>query len=91
MDRIAEHKLMDRIPIHEPDYDRLDTNPVASPDDDEESEDGYTCPWCTKEHQTTEHIRICSGWKPSGMPPNETGHEYGCGCQDCMEEYRGLK
>lgn len=60
--------------------------------DPEDVEEGFTCPWCMKENQSTEHIRECSGWKPSGMPPNETGHEYGtCGCGDCRAEYQRIK
>ena len=59
--------------------------------DDDEVEEGYHCPWCMKDHQTTEHIRKCSGFKSSGMPDNEAGHRYGCACHDCMDEYRKLK
>lgn len=59
--------------------------------DDEETEEGYHCPWCDKNNQTIDQIRECSGFKPSGMPPNATGHPYGCGCRDCMLEYQSLK
>lgn len=82
----------DYIPLqlaHEPDFETFGVE--AEPEDDCEPEEGYHCPWCDKDHQTAEHIRICSGWQPSGMPPNGTGHPYGCGCPDCMDEYRQLK
>ena len=59
-------------------------------DEEVEELELYTCPWCMKE-QTTEQIRECSGFKSLGMPPNETGHPYGCTCNDCFEEYRRLK
>jgi hypothetical protein len=58
---------------------------------DEEEPELHSCPFCGRDDQTDEHIYKCSGYKPSGMPPNETGHPYGCGCPDCMNEYRGLK
>lgn len=70
--------------LHEADAER--------PYDDDPPEDSYSCPWCGKDRVTVEHIKECSGWKPSGMPPNETGHEYGtCGCGDCRAEYQKLK
>lgn len=74
--------------VNDDDPHFTDESPV---EDDEEPEEGYTCPWCGKEHQTTAHIGKCSGFKASGMPNNETGHYYGCGCPDCMDEYRKLK
>lgn len=63
------------------------------PDDEsgEDVDDLPTCPWCMKPNQTVDQIRECSGFKPSGMPPNETGHPYGCGCSECMAEYQRLK
>lgn len=49
------------------------------------------CPFCEREDKTEDHIRKCSGYKPSGMPNNETGHRYGCICHDCRDEYKRLK
>lgn len=60
-------------------------------DVDEDEPEFYECPWCGKEGQTMEQIRVCSGYKPSGMPNNQTGHPYGCGCSECMAEYQSLK
>lgn len=51
----------------------------------------HHCPFCDHDGVTDDHIRICSGYKPTGMPPNENGHPYGCGCSDCMSEYQRLK
>lgn len=59
--------------------------------DDDEKPKTYWCPWCCKDGQTIEHIKICSSYKSTGMPDNETGHPYGCGCSECMAEYLSLK
>jgi hypothetical protein len=59
--------------------------------DDDDAPDLYHCPWCDKDGQTMDEIRVCSGYRSSGIPPNETGHPYGCGCSDCCAEYQSLK
>lgn len=64
---------------------------VEAADDNEDAIELYECPWCMKDGQTMEQIRACSGYMSTGMPPNETGHPYGCSCDDCFEEYRRLK
>lgn len=70
---------------------RIDDQMEAPMTDDDDNDEGYWCPWCGRDNQTMDQIRECSGFKPTGMPPNETGHPYGCGCSECRSEYQRLK